>query len=72
MTQENQETQEKQEKKKEKKTVIVGKMNIASSMFSSALDASKNTAIKVFSFGICYCSLILTTNCSLNLSNSYC
>lgn len=52
MTQENQETQEKQEKKKEKKTVIVGKMNIASSMFSSALDASKNTAIKVFSFGI--------------------
>ena len=20
----------------------------------------------------CYCSLILTTNCSLNLSNSYC
>lgn len=44
MTQEN---QEKQEKKKEKKTVIVGKMNLASSVMSSV----KNGAISVFSAG---------------------
>ena len=40
-------TQEKQEKKKEKKTVIVGKMNLASSVMSSV----KNGAISVFSAG---------------------
>ena len=45
MTQEN---QEKQEKKKEKKTVIVGKMNIGSSMMKSV----KNGAVRVLTAGL--------------------
>ena len=43
-----QETQEKQEKKKEKKTVIVGKMNIGSSMMKSV----KNGAVRVLTAGL--------------------
>ena len=36
------------------------------------LDSQTEQELATVNLNDCYCSLILTTNCSLNLSNSYC